>query len=331
MTSKSAINRTDFVRQNRGNRTSNLTRTRKPAATSRQSYRTETLFLPVKPQIKRTSQSTRTIRSTSGSNRARSYDIAFRLGSTDVRAPAIGLPNLDFSNPRWISGLIAAVLSILLLMMWNSSLFTVFTAVVTGNQRLGVEEINTQLGIVGEPVFKAVPEQITENLRLAFPDLENVHVRVGLPNRVIVQVIERTPVVSWFQEGAMTWIDANGIAFMPRGEVPGLVQVAANAAPSDILGTEDEPSYEHRFIDPGLIQVIKNMAGYVPSGVPMIFDPQYGIGWQEPRGWVVYFGQNSLDIPVKLSIYQSLVDKLITQGIQPTLISMEHLDAPFYK
>jgi hypothetical protein len=34
---------------------------------------------------------------------------------------------------------------------------------------------------------------------------------------------------------------------------------------------------------------------------------------------------------MKLTIYQALVDRFINQGIQPTLISMEYLDAPFYK
>jgi hypothetical protein len=139
------------------------------------------------------------------------------------------------------------------------------------------------------------------------------------------------PVLAWFQNNAMTWIDANGMAFMPRGEVPGLVQVAANGAPLQVQNDPATPVYEQRFINPDMVQVISGLAPYVPAGMPMIYDPQYGIGWQEPRGWVVYFGQNTQDIPMKLTIYQSLVERLISQGIQPTLISMEYLDAPFYK
>ncbi len=50
----------------------------------------------------------------------------------------------------------------------------------------------------------------------------------------------------------------------------------------------------------------------------MTYDPQYGMGWQDPRGWSVYFGQNIQDIPMKLVIYQSIVDTFIRQGIQPT-------------
>ena len=34
---------------------------------------------------------------------------------------------------------------------------------------------------------------------------------------------------------------------------------------------------------------------------------------------------------MKLKVYQAILDKITQQGIQPTLISMEYLDAPFYK
>ncbi len=34
---------------------------------------------------------------------------------------------------------------------------------------------------------------------------------------------------------------------------------------------------------------------------------------------------------MKLKVYQSMVDTFTRQGIQPTLISVEFLDAPFYK
>jgi hypothetical protein len=37
------------------------------------------------------------------------------------------------------------------------------------------------------------------------------------------------------------------------------------------------------------------------------------------------------DMNMKFTVYQILVDRILSQGIQPTLISMEYLDAPFYK
>jgi len=34
---------------------------------------------------------------------------------------------------------------------------------------------------------------------------------------------------------------------------------------------------------------------------------------------------------MKLQVYQAIVDTLTRQGIQPSLISVENLNAPFYK
>ena len=34
---------------------------------------------------------------------------------------------------------------------------------------------------------------------------------------------------------------------------------------------------------------------------------------------------------MKQKVYQAILDTISQQGIQPTLISVEYLDAPFYK
>ncbi len=79
------------------------------------------------------------------------------------------------------------------------------------------------LDVAGQPIFKAVPAKIEQNLRTAFPDLASVKVHVSLPNHIIVDVVERNPLLVWYQDGAVTWIDAEGVAFMPRGDVQGLI------------------------------------------------------------------------------------------------------------
>jgi len=331
MTTKPTFTRSDFIRQRRTSRVGGSSRTSKPASAAKRAYRPDSLYLPGAPRPHRNPQPGQRTRQARGSGRARQYDIAFSLGGASVRAPSISLPHLDFSSSRWASGLLALLLAAALFLMWNSGTFTVSAAEVVGNQRIGVNEINAVLGMIGEPVFKAVPAQIEANLRTAYPDLADVHVRVKLPNHIVVEVVERTPVLAWYQNNAMTWIDANGVAFMPRGDAPGLVQVIANGSPLAVQNDPDTPLYEQRFIQPEMVQVIAGIAPYVPAGMPMIYDPKYGIGWQDPRGWVVYFGQNTLDIPAKLTVYAALVDQLISRGIQPTLISMEYLDAPIYK
>jgi cell division protein FtsQ len=215
--------------------------------------------------------------------------------------------------------------------MWTASPFIVKAAEVNGNQRLGSAEVDAMLGVIGQPVFKAIPAQIETNLYTAYSDLESVKVQVLFPNRITVDVVERTPVLAWYQNGAVTWIDANGKSFTPRGEIPGLLQVAANGAPAQNPMDSTTPFREARFMAPEMVQALLTLAPDVPAGMPMTFDPQYGMGWQDPRGWTTYFGQNAKDIPDKKMVYNAILDSLTLQGVQPSLISVEYLNAPFYK
>jgi cell division protein FtsQ len=185
--------------------------------------------------------------------------------------------------------------------------------------------------MVGEPIFKAVPAQIEANLHTAYSDLASIKVKVGFPNHITVDVVERMPVLAWYQNGVVTWIDASGVAFTPRGYVQGLIQVAATGAPTKIPLDTSHPIYDQKFITPEMVQAMTVLAQDVPAGMPMTFDPVYGMGWQDPRGWSVYFGQDAKDISMKKNVYQAIVDTLLLQGVQPTLISVEYLNAPFYK
>ncbi len=339
MSNKPSFNRSDFVRTSPSKKGKTSARKPGPTTSTRRSYRTESAFLPVEPRPRRVPQPadrSRAGRKTSHTQRfdkvASNRSYAFSLGGTAIRAPAISLPQFDFSNPRWISGIITIALAVVLLLMWNSASFTIMQAEVVGNQRIEASVIGAGMGIVGDPVFKAVPAQIEDNLRTAYTELSAVDVKVKLPNRVIVTVEERIPVLVWFEGDNFTWIDADGVRFTPRGDVAGLVQVFALDAPQEDLNNPDLPDYEQRFISPEMVTTIATLALLAPEGMPLIYDPVYGVGWQDnANNWTVYFGQNTQDVNMKIAIYQVLVDELIKQGIQPTLISVAYLDAPFYK
>ncbi|MCX7607855.1 MAG: FtsQ-type POTRA domain-containing protein, partial [Anaerolineales bacterium] len=232
---KPTFTRADFVRQRRQKQQPEQTSAAVSRTSGRRARQAHSIYLP---GVSRQASHSRT------NVRARSYDLAFTLGQTQVRAPAIGLPTIDWSDRRLVSGFLTLVLLALLFVLWNASLFRVVSAEVIGHQRLGVQEINAVLGIIGEPIFKAVPEVMESNLRLAYPELESVQVQVAFPNRVRVTIAERTPVIAWYQNNALTWVDAQGFAFQPRGNVANLVQVMANGVPLQVPHDPTAPAYE---------------------------------------------------------------------------------------
>jgi hypothetical protein len=327
-TLKQSTPRSDFIRQRRTNQT-----VKRPAAknNTRHMSTTASLLLPVEPRPKpkpRQAPATTTARVNSGSRKR--YDMAFTISNTRVRTPGITLPHIEFSS-RWISATLTVALLVGLYMMWTSSMFLVTAPELTGNQRLSTNDIYTMTQMVGKPIFAAFPAQIESALRMAYPDLSSVSVHVAFPNRIIISVVERTPVLAWYQNGAMAWIDESGVAFPARGTALNLINVVANGTPPQVQNDAAAPAYERVYVQPQMVQQFTELYPYVPAGTPMVYDPSYGIGWQDSRGWQIFFGQTTNDIPLKIKAYQAIVDMLTLKGVQPTLISVAYLDAPFYR
>jgi len=330
MSPKPDLSRSQFVRQRRksplGGLLGQKSTAKKPVQPARHGQRPEA----ARPGATRPARNAHTYRQGVALPRAQggAQHYAISLGRADVRAPALSLPQL---GTRWLSGAATGLLVFLLYTLWTSSAFAVTAAEVHGNQRLGTAEINAALQLAGQPIFKAVPAQIVANLRNDYPDLASVRVHVGIPNRLVVDVVERQPVLAWTQGDTTHWIDAQGVAFPPRGSVAGLIPVKAWAAPLQLQTHPATPLFQRPFVAPQVVRALAALYPYMPQGVVMTYDPTYGIGWQDTHGWSVYFGQTTDDILMKMQVYQAIVATLTQQGIQPTLISVAYLDAPFYK
>jgi cell division septal protein FtsQ len=260
----------------------------------------------------------------------------------------IRLPALASIRPSWrlLSSLMAIGLVFILYSFYNNPAFKINQVKITGIERITAEEINTTLALSDTPIIEAVPAKLESNLRTTFPDLAKVQVTVSLPAKVVVNVIERKPVLSWEQDGKITWIDQDGIAFPPRGNGGKLVQVKADGAPpkpvseeasatatataaaSQPAATAEAPT---RFIDPGLVKALAELGAQAPDGVPIAYNPEYGLGWNDPHGWQVFFGSSTDDMEAKLVTYNGIVDYLIKKGITPKLVSVEFAHAPFYR
>jgi cell division protein FtsQ len=257
--------------------------------------------------------------------------VPFGLGiNTRVRLPSLAL---DLGT-RWVSGIILIISAALLFVMWSTEPFIIKSAKVVGNERLGASEINAVLGVIGKSAVLASPAQIKYNLQAAFPELKDVKVSVGFPGSVTVRVVERKPLIAWQQDNKVSWIDADGIAFPPRGAVDGLVPVLALGDPPAI---ETVPNYTtlnimtKPLLTPQTVQALQSMVAYMPEGTTLIYEPDYGLGWNDSRGWKAYFGNTSGDMAIKVTMYQAIVDNLTQRGISPTMVSVEYPSAPFYR
>lgn len=227
---------------------------------------------------------------------------------------------------RLLSGVLILLIVLALYALWTAPVFRVNSATIIGNQHLPADEIKIALGLNNVPVFLIAPEILEESLLRFFPELETVSVKVDFPARLTVTVQERRPVLAWIEDNAMTWVDAQGYAFRPRGDAPGLIVVMATGRPAFI-----QPEGQTQFLPPDLMHALRVIAPHVPAGTPILYDPLYGLGWNDPRGWRTYFGSSIDDLALKLRLHETLINALLQRGLRPSLVSVAYPNALIYR
>ncbi|HUF37931.1 MAG TPA: FtsQ-type POTRA domain-containing protein [Anaerolineales bacterium] len=274
----------------------------------------------------------------------RRFDIALGAPGAEVQLPA-----MPFVRPswRWLSATIAAGLVALLGLFWSHPVFMIGTIEVEGLQRLEAREVHLVIGLRDVPIFTVDPAVMEHDLLLAFPEFAAVEVRVGLPNRVMIRVEERQPVLGWRNEQGLVLVDEAGVSFPARGlvneagedtaaggsrlpivEAPDLIMdVTGDEAPAQDLN----PYIGRQLLTPDLVAAILTVTQKAPANAAILYDPDHGIGWLDPAGWVVYFGTDGRDIGAKLEMYAAIVLDLTARGIRPGMISVEFLHAPYYR
>ena len=287
---------------------------------------------------RRSYTSTQYTRSAATRNRSRVYMPTGTPGS-EVRLPA--LPQLRLSW-RLLSGLIAVGMLVLLFMMGTSTAFAVDQVNLSGGIRVPAEEISQKLDLQGESIISVIPSEIENQILEAFPDIKAVDVKVQMPAGVEIVIQERIPALLWLKnEEIVYWIDQDGYAFTVRGEATLPIRVYANSEPPHPLGwvapelqlvaNETETAAVLPLVDPAFVITVQKLNGIKPPESPMLYDEENGLGWVDPHGWQVFFGDDDENIDMKLLEYARVVETILDRNLQPVLISMEFLHAPYYR
>jgi hypothetical protein len=269
---------------------------------------------------------------TKRSKTRRRYQAAFSIPGIQIHMPTITMPRFE-AGWRLLSFFISLSLGAALYLAWTLPMFRVTTAQISGNQRIQTGEINAVLDSAGQPIFALVPSELEKRIRLNYPELASAKVTLSLPNILFVSVTERQPAILWQQNGAYTWIDESGVAIRPRGQQGAgkLVSVNALASPPRGQPPADDALSPTPYVSGDLVKAIQILAPSVPSGSTLTYDPRYGLGWSDSRGWQAFFGSDSKDMDMRLRVYEALVSSLLQRGIYPVFISVEYPNAPYYR
>lgn len=273
----------------------------------------------------------------------------------DASGVEVRLPSMPMVNPGWrlASGLLVAVMLIGIFVMLSGSMFEVSSLKMTGLQRLSATDIETALKIDGTAALDLNPENLKTQVAALFPELTDIQVHIGLPAKIEIRVRERQPVVAWQMPEQTVWVDPEGVLIPARGEVSGLVTLQADGLPelaapitaavasakdggtsaADMLAALKTPSTtgEGSVMNIHLLSAALKLSSQVPEGTTLAYSTSDGLGWMDARGWKVFIGNDLNQLDTRLAEYETIVQQLTERGIAPVMISVEHLDAPFFR
>jgi len=174
---------------------------------------------------------------------------------------------------------------------------------VTGTRHLAAAAVVTATGLVGRPVFStSITDARAALLRL--PAVRDAQVRLSLPDRAEVDVIERVAIGRWVTGQVEWYVDPDGVLFGsidPAG-APALRAVDDRTATRTCAGTSGG-----RCVDPAIVAGAMRLARIGPGELrgdelkPEVhIDPTQGLVLRSGAGWEIRFGTPD-DLELKLS------------------------------
>ena len=247
------------------------------------------------------------------------------------------------------------IFGMMLFWMLNSPMFTVSAerVIVNGIERINLNSLLAKTGILNIPVYLVDPEVLSENLPKMIPALESAEIKVSLNGEIVIDAVERVPVLTWDQAtiNHVSWVDMEGRIFPALGASDDLVYVLANDAPPPpprLATAENQLNYyyaeeaaipyiledkgKEQLLEPELVQNLLALAHYLPEGSVLVYDGTHGFGWEDPEhGWMVYFGKQLEKPETRVKVYEAVVAMFEERQRKPILISVEYLHAPYYR
>jgi cell division septal protein FtsQ len=193
---------------------------------------------------------------------------------------------------------------VLLGFLFTDSSFTLSPPQITNNGYTDAGAIQQQAGMTGANIFTVDPKRVSLRLATVLPQVKETRVRLGLPNRAAIQVIEREPVLVYGRGNQSQWVDAEGHIF-PAAEGPSSLPL--------LIDEDGSASPDGIHLDPAIWQAIQQITTSIPDMNEFHYRDVYGLFFISPEGWRVYLGDGE-NMPNKLAMWQTLREQILQQN-----------------
>lgn len=204
--------------------------------------------------------------------------------------------------------------------LFTDPIFFISGAEITGNEAVSIREIYQAGGIDRQSVFWINPAEVAERV-MQLPNIKTASVRVSLPARLSIEVVERRPELLWQTDETIWWVDEEGTIVPPKGDVSDMPR---------IIDDDRQPVEAGYHIDPTIIQGAQTLRMLAPDVSVIRYSRAQGLTVATPEGWPVYLGDGRR-IKTKLVVLTAVLVDLKERNITPQFIDLQDPLRPFYK
>lgn len=244
---------------------------------------------------------------------------AYEIAKPDAKLaprPLVGLWQVREGTA--LSVLLLAVLALLTSQFFTTHRFYVYDAEVRGNRFVDRKEIYDASGLHEFSIFWIKAEQ-AEAAISNLPGIKEARVTCRLPNRVMIEVVERQTQIVWQRGDKRYSLDDQGIISSLEAELEGMLLV------QDLTTGPLEPGAR---ISPEVIQSALELRQALPEMADLQYSEDRGLSFRQ-GDCAIYLGTG--DMAKKIVILNALLQDLASDGIQPEYVDVRFIESPSYR
>ncbi len=209
--------------------------------------------------------------------------------------------------------------------LYQSPVFAVSHVEVKGLQHLNEESVLDRVSLTGQNLLNIPTAQIQQTLQ-EDPWVRRVEVQRQLPNKVTLNVEERSPVAIWEGKGGRFIIDRDGMLIEPApksGPLPVLLEMNGPLRQTGGRGDGDAAELAAKLVEslPGAIGQKAKSFEYQANG---------GLVVETDKGRRARFGDGA-DFEYKLAVWKALLAKGAVDKLNVGHVDLRFGDRPFFR
>lgn len=212
--------------------------------------------------------------------------------------------------------LLAIGLSVLLAGFLFSADFTVRSVVVQGNALAYADSIVAASGALGQPLFRLDTEAVARRVA-AHPAVASADVRAEFPDRVVVRLRERAPILVWQAGEQAVLVDRWGWA-IASGYDPALPRVVQTEGERPRVGSQ---------LPPALVQAVLAVHERLAERLTLVeYAPRLGLTVYLTEGRAVVLGDSD-----RLLLKLNVLEAALSLPDRWTRLDLREPERPYYQ